>query len=155
MQMMRNKNRGFTLFELLLTMAAFAIILSFAFPFSNSSVVSGNLDVATRSVESALHRAYVYARSGENDSDWGVHIVNTNPVKSAIVFPGSDYVTHDSGLELDEISDISTAISLGGDTDIIFTKSSGVPVSAGSITLSANQVTKTITINELGAISVN
>ncbi|MCE9585489.1 prepilin-type N-terminal cleavage/methylation domain-containing protein [Candidatus Nomurabacteria bacterium] len=150
----KNLSSGFTLFELLLTVSAFAIIIAAAVPFSNSSIVRGNLDTTTRTVESALRKAYIYARAGENNSDWGVHIYNSQ----VIVFSGSTYNVN----VVNEISDIAHT-SFGGSLfsngviDIVFLKSSGLPNISNpdeTITLTADNVTKTLTINSKGVVEL-
>ncbi|MES2023099.1 MAG: prepilin-type N-terminal cleavage/methylation domain-containing protein [Patescibacteria group bacterium] len=153
MKLKNNKffNRGFTLFELLLVVAAFATIALIVGPFSSSSVIRSNLDVASRNVESSLHRAYTYARSGENNSDWGVHITSTD----VIVFSGSTYSGRDA--DLDEDAKIASSVTLGGLSDVIFMQKTGTPTndSIGEITLESDQVTKHININGAGAVTVN
>ncbi len=150
----RKTNSGFTLFELLLTVAAFAIIAAIAIPFSNSSIVRGNLDSSVRTVETSLHRAYTYARAGENDSSWGTYITSAE----AVVYSGSSYAGRDS--RFDEINYISSPVVLGGtlfsggSADIIFTKGTGIPALTGTITLTAGEIMKTINVNAKGAIIV-
>jgi Tfp pilus assembly protein FimT len=150
----KKNNAGFTLFELLLIISAFAIIIAISVPFSNSSIIRGNLDTSVRLVESSLRRTYTYARAGENNSNWGTRITNTN----VVVFSGSSYNGRNS--TFDEINNMPSDIVLGdtlavnGVVDIIFSKNSGSPNRVGSMTMTANNDTKTITINELSAISI-
>lgn len=149
----RERSLGFTLLELILVVAAFAIIAVVAVPISNSSLVRGNLDSAERTVESSLRRAYSYARSGENASDWGVYTTATNTT----VFSGSTY--EGRAAALDE-SNATASITVGGTVSsegtalVIFAKDTGVPSPTGTLTLTAAGKTKTITINAAGAILV-
>ncbi len=148
------KNTGFTMLELLLTTAAFGIIIAIAIPFSNSTIVRGNLDNSARSLESSSRRAYTYARASENNSDWGVRVSTS----SVIVFSGSTYDGRDN--VFDEIGSMSSPAEVGGTlttdgiADIIFTKGTGTPNATGTITLAGGGNTKIMTFNEKGAISV-
>ncbi len=151
---MKKNGAGFTMLELLLTTAAFAIIIAIAIPFSNSSIVRGNLDNSARSLESSMRRAYTYARGSENNSDWGVRVSTS----SVIVFSGSTYAGRDS--VFDEIGNMSSPALLGGTlasdgvAEITFAKGTGTPNATGTITLTGGGNMKIITINDKGAISV-
>lgn len=143
---------GFTLIELLLVVAALGIVAGIAIPFSNSSIVRGDLSAQARTVETSLRRAYTYARAGENNSNWGAHVSSS----SVVVFSGTTYagrdVTRDEATPLGTTPVLGGTLVSGGVTDVVFTKDTGAPVATGTITLTAAGTTKTITINEAGAV---
>lgn len=139
--------RGFTLSEMLLSVALLAIIGGMSVPMYRVFMVRDELDVAVTTVVQNLRRAQSMSRSSSGDMTWGVHV----GVGSILVYKGASYVLRDSSF--DENTSIPTTIVPTGMNEVTFSKSSGVPSATGTfiLTSQANE-TRTITINEKGTV---
>lgn len=139
---------GFTLLEMLLTIAIIGIIGGLSMPVYNTFQASNNIDVASNTVVQSMRRAQSLSRAMDNDSTWGVHISSGQ----VTVFQGAAFASRDA--DYDEEFGISSAISASGVTEVVFDKLTGEPQTTGSLTLTstANQ-SRTITINEKGTVS--
>lgn len=139
--------RGFTLLEVVLSLAVLSALAFAGFIFSRTIIIDADLDSsATGFVENA-RRAQMLSRGSDGDSTWGIHIQNG----SMTLFKGANYGSRDS--LYDEIIDIPTTITPSGATDVVFSKLTGFPASSGTLTLSGMQgMSRTITINEKGTI---
>lgn len=144
---MQNKN-AFTLVEILLIMALIALIAAFSVPLFNTFQTGSDIKVAADIVAQSLKRAESLAESGENDSNWGVHIATG----TITVFNGNTYATRDT--TFDDLFTISTDITATGLTDIVYTKFTGEPQSTGNIVLTADSgEVWTINLNSKGTVS--
>lgn len=140
--------RGFTLLEVMLSIAAIAILTGISIPVFNSLQIQSDLDIATLSITENLRRAEILSQSVEGDSEWGVKIQSG----SLTLFKGSSYAGRDSSY--DEDTPISGAITPSGDTEIVFNKLTGNLGSSKSLTLqSLNNISKTVTLNTKGTIN--
>ncbi len=146
---MMTRTRGFTLIEILLSVAIISLVTGMSLPLLASFNDRNDLDLTTQSIVSQLRRAQTYARGMSGDSQWGVH----TPNGSATFFKGTAYASRDAAY--DEPTDISTTITVGGLSDIIFAKLDATPSTTGNITLTnANtNETRTVTINAKGMVS--
>ena len=140
---------GFTLIEVLLSVAIIALITGMSLPILASFNDRNDLDLTTQSIVSQLRRAQTYARGVNGDSEWGVHTQND----SVVLFKGGAFTGRDT--TYDEATPISPAISIDGLSDLIFTKLNAAPSVTGSITLTDTNTneTRSITINEKGMVS--
>lgn len=139
---------GFTLLEVLLSIAIIGILAGISMPIYQSFQVKNDLDVAVNTIVQTLRRAQLLSQAVDGDSSWGVYMQNG----SITLFQGADYSSHDSNF--DEVFDVPTSITFSGIQEIVFTKFSGEPQTTGIITLnSSTNETRTITINEKGMVS--
>lgn len=141
------KTQGFTLLEVLLSVAMIAIIATFSSPLYVNLMVRNDLDIATTTTAQSLRRASILALGSDGDSRWGIRMVSGQ----IVIFKGSSYATRDT--TYDEVYAISPAITLGGTSEIVFEEVTGFPLGTGSITLTANADTKTVTINSKGMVN--
>jgi prepilin-type N-terminal cleavage/methylation domain-containing protein len=142
------KNAGFTLIELLLSVSVITIIAGTSVPIYQSFQVRNDLDIATVSTAQSLRRAEILATAVDGEISWGVKIQSGN----IAVFKGVSYAARDAAF--DEIFDMPTSIIPSGVSEIVFAKFTGVPQTAGTITLTSNaNETRTITINAKGMVS--
>lgn len=139
--------RGFTLIEVLLSVAFLALIFSFSLPLSQVFQNRNDIDLAVTIIAQTLRRAQVLAEASDSDLAWGVKI------QTGIVtlFKGESFITRDPAF--DEVLDISPAITLSGLPEVGFSKFSGLPHATGTITLSTTNDSRTLTVNEKGTIS--
>ncbi|MBI5135378.1 DNRLRE domain-containing protein [Candidatus Uhrbacteria bacterium] len=138
---------GFTLIEIVLTVALVAIIATSTAVLSLTLLRTNDLDNAVTSVVSALYRAQTLSRAGDHDSAWGVNI----QPGIMTLFSGSAFESRNQSL--DQTSDIPTTISASGITELVFAKTTGLPSSAGVIVLTHNIVgDRRLFINSIGTI---
>ncbi len=140
--------KGFTLIEMLLSVAVIVAITGISIPIYESFQVRNELDIAAVSIVQSLRRAEALAQSSSGDASWGVHIVSG----SVTLFKGSSYATRDA--TLDEIFTIPTSIVPSGVSDIVFDRLTGFPQSTGTITLTSNRgEARNMTINQKGMVN--
>jgi len=143
------KGAGFTLIEILLTLAIVAILAGLSLPIYFQLKPKNDLDTVALYVVSSLRRAQTLAMSGEHDYSWGVTLETSNVTLYAIDTNGNRVT------EYDETDAVPDTITYTGLTTITFKKLTGEPTTAGSIFLTNpnNDVQKTITINQSGLVS--
>lgn len=73
----KNKNKGFTLLELLLVVSILAIFATLSRDFYGGYVKGVALEANAKNIVSDLRTARDKAMNGENDQNWGVHFINT------------------------------------------------------------------------------
>ena len=137
---------GFTLVELLLSVALMTVLLGISMPVYRTLYVDNDLEIIASITTDTLRRAQVLSYANEGNSSWGVHVSSD----SIILFKGSSYAARDASF--DEISTLSAGTTPSGITDIVFTRLSGLPQTTGSITLTTNSGSKTISINTKGMV---
>lgn len=139
---------GFTLIELVITFGIVLILItvsiSLAVNFSNNQ----NLDDATYQLISLLRQAQNKAMAVEYDSNFGVLISNLN----FVLFKGAGYASRDPNFDF--IIQVSNNLNVNGPDEIVFAKLTGLPNTAGSITLSAVSQSNVIEINDIGRINL-
>lgn len=142
-------NKGFTLLEVLLSVAILGIIAGISLPIMASFNGRNDLDVTTQSIAMQLRRASTYSRGANSDSQWGVHAQSD----SVTLFRGTTYASRDTSY--DETTPIPNSFTISGINDVIFSKVDGSPTSSGSITLTNtnSNETRTITVNAKGMVS--
>ncbi|MCX6795323.1 MAG: prepilin-type N-terminal cleavage/methylation domain-containing protein [Candidatus Falkowbacteria bacterium] len=142
------KRSGFTLIEMLLSVACLAIISIIAIPVYQSFQVKNDLGIATNSVVQSLRRAQILSQASDGNTTSGVKIQTS----SITVFRGASYVARDT--TMDEIFEVPTSITATGTNEIIFSKIFGLPNATGTIILTSYiNDSKTITINEKGMVA--
>jgi len=140
--------KGFTLIEILLSVAIITLLVGLSLPVYESFVRRNDLDLTTQNIVSTLRRAQVYARSGDQDSDWGVRV---DP-SSLTLFKGATYSTRNTAF--DEVVPIPASMSASGITDMVFAELSGAPSTTGSYTLtSTTNDVRTVTVNAKGMVN--
>lgn len=142
------KNLGFTLIEILLSLACIALISVISIPIYQSFQVRNDLNIASNTIVQSLRRAQVLSQSFSDSDISGLKIQSG----SIVVFRGASYSLRDA--TLDEIFDLPTSIVPTGIGEIIFSKLLGLPNLTGNIVLTSYiNESKTITINEKGIVT--
>ncbi len=139
--------RGFTLPEVLLSLAIIGIIGGMTIPMYSTFMVRNDLDIAATSIAQNLRRAQALAQAGDGDTSWGLRV----GVGSILVYKGASYMLRDS--TFDENTSIPTTIVPSGITEVTFEKVSGLPQTTGTFTLTsqANEI-RNVTINQKGMV---
>lgn len=139
---------GFTLLEVLLSIALITILAGVSLPAYYTLFSRNDLDVAKNQVSQSLGRASFVSSASVGDTTWGVKVLSGN----IIVFKGASYAGRDASF--DEIYSMSPSVTPSGLSEIVFSKMTGFPQSIGAIILtSTNGETRTITINSKGSVS--
>ena len=139
---------GFTLLEMLLSVAAITVIAGISIPVYQSFQARNELDIAAVTVAQSLRRAQLLAQAGDGDSNTGVRVQSGG----ITVFHGASYALRDTAV--DEDFSVPTSIVPSGVSEIVFTKFTGLPTSVGSFILnSSTGETRTITINAKGSVA--
>lgn len=142
-----DKQKGFTLLELVLVVAMIGLIATFSVTLSTGFISRTDLSRAENESVVGLRRAQVLAQMGTDDSDWGVHIEDNQ----LTLFKGSNFQERDS--QIDEEYDLGSVV-ISAPVDVVYQKLSGRPYESFSeINLRVMEETATITINSEGTIS--
>lgn len=139
--------RGFTLLEILLVILIIAFLAGIILPLGFNFYKNQQLQEGAQGILQTLRRAQLKAMSVEGDSSFGVKIES----KNYILFRGSSFATRDP--QYDEVFDLPAAISVGGLSEVVFSKSEGKPNISGNVVLSTNSESRTININPVGRIN--
>lgn len=141
-----NNDRGFTLLEILLSVAAIAILAGLSLPVFRTMLTKNDLDIAAVTAVQSLRRSQMLSQAVDSDTSWGVQV----QTGSIVVFKGGSYAARDTAY--DEIFELQAGISPSGTSEIIFAKFTGWPQVSGTINLSTEGDSRSISINEKGTI---
>lgn len=142
------EERGFTLIELLIVLAIGAMALGSLVIFGNQFIVAQELDRAVELTKNELKAAQSNSISGTMDSVWGVEFFSNYIIR----FRGESFANRVE--EFDYLTNFSSALSISGPNEIVFSRPNGIPSITGDIIFTLGSRTKTITINTEGVISV-
>ena len=148
--MPNDKVPGFTLLEMLLSIALIAMLAGMFLPLYGAVYVKNDLDLATSAIIQDLRRAQTLSQAVDSDSMWGVHV----QTGSVILFQGPNYAGR--AVAFDEGFAFSNTINLAGLTDVVFSKMIGEvnPAGGGTLTLTAsNNDVRAITLTTKGTLS--
>ncbi len=141
-------NKGFTILEVLLSIATITIIAGIIIPVYESFQVRNDLDIAAVEIAQSLRRSQALSQAVDGDISWGIKIQSG----SIVVFKGASYATRDA--TFDELFDMPTSITPSGVSEVVFAKFTGLPQTTGTITLTSNaNETRNIIINAKGMVS--
>lgn len=137
--------KGFTLLEVMLSMAVIAALAAIGLPVYQSLQVRNDLDIAAETIAQGGRRAQVLSTASDGDAEWGLRV----QTGSVVIFRGASYAARDAAY--DETYDLPASIVPSGVTEVIYAKLSGAPSATGTVTLTGNNnETRTITINSKG-----
>ncbi|KKU82419.1 MAG: Type 4 fimbrial pilin-like protein signal peptide protein [Parcubacteria group bacterium GW2011_GWA2_47_8] len=140
--------QGFTLLEMLLAVAAIAVIAGIGIPIYQSLQVRNDIDIAATTIAQGARRAQLLSQASQIDSIWGIRVQSG----SITLFRGATYATRDA--TFDELSSLPGTITPSGVQEIVFAKFSGDPQATGAMTLTSNSnEIRTITLNKKGMVN--
>jgi prepilin-type N-terminal cleavage/methylation domain-containing protein len=141
------KHRGFTLMEIILSVAVIGILAAISFPLFSGFKVTSDLQTGADGIAQNLSRAQAMSQAVAEDSSWGLKLL----AGQAIVFKGASYATRD--VNFDEVSSLPDTLTFSGVTEIVFAKFSGETQNVGTTTLSVpTGGTKNLIINKKGVV---
>ncbi|MBI4117666.1 MAG: type II secretion system protein [Parcubacteria group bacterium] len=148
------RRQGFTLVELLLTMAIMGILVLLLGSFFVSRFKATDHRTTVWEMVDAVRRAQTHAMNGLGNNSWGVHFESAQYV----LFKGSSYNLSDPeniAFPLANLLSVSVISLNGGGSDVIFSKASGTTTQYGTITVlnSNDSTTKSIFINAAGRVN--
>lgn len=139
---------GFSLIELILSIAIIGILTGITSVVYYSLQVKNGLDIAAVSLAQSLRHAELRARGSDSDSAWGVYL----QTGSITVFKGTAYASRDQ--TKDDVVSIPAGITLSGIREVAFAKFTGIPSTTGTITLATTTDSKIVSINSKGLVSL-
>lgn len=137
---------GFTLIEILLVVVLISVITAFSVPIFGSLVGATELNDAVDKVAHTLRRAQLLSEGSKEDVSWGVYV----DLDKVVVFGGASYISRNTAL--DEEYYFSEQVNRSGDFEYVFDKLTGLPDSAGVVTLFNNFGSEDISVSEVGLI---
>ncbi|TSC72650.1 MAG: hypothetical protein G01um101438_367 [Parcubacteria group bacterium Gr01-1014_38] len=160
----RRASGGFTLIEMVVTLAILVAMLALASPFLLSFHTRGLLDDAAEQISQDLRRAQSLAIAGEGSDGvsgrkHGVYIKDTNLPgnwEGWVLFTG---VLYTDGAASNEVHVLPTTVDLvsatlaGGGSTIVFAERTGRTADTGSIVLRSGSEQVTLTVNSAGRVS--
>ncbi len=142
-----NNNAGFSLLELLLSVAVISLLTGLSLPVYRTLIKKNDLDITANTIASSLRRAQVLSQAVDGDTTWGIKIQSGD----ITLFKGASYTDRDTNF--DETFEVPTTISAGGTTEVVFTKFTGFPQTIGTINLTTESDSRSVSINEKGTIT--
>jgi prepilin-type N-terminal cleavage/methylation domain-containing protein len=151
--MSRPTPQGFTIIEILITLAILAIIVALLVNsfqlFSKHQEINKDADI----VIEALEEARTNTLASQNASQYGVHFATS----SVTIFAGSTYVAGASTNVSPSLTSSATVLTrtlTGGGNDVVFQRLTGETAQNGTIGISSPNTTRTrtVTIYKTGLI---
>jgi prepilin-type N-terminal cleavage/methylation domain-containing protein len=138
--------KGFTILELLLSIAIIVILTGITIPFY-SEYNKSSLQAETGVIVNALRTAKISAISMKDNSGWSVHFGQGK----IIVFKGESFELRD--ISFDREIGISSGLKFSGVNDIYFSPFNGIPSKTGAVIMTGQDNTqKEFIINQKGVI---
>lgn len=138
-----NWQNGVTLLELLLVVALVSIVSLSATPFYARFLTQNAVADTTDRIVGSLRKANMYSAMGKQNSAWGVRYVG-----------GTLTLYAQGNAAFDENFTIGSNVAVGGLTDVLFAKTTGLPTpSSLSITITGGNTQRTISVNSEGTVT--
>jgi len=142
-----NEKKGFTLIEAIIVIALISLLAGLSIPFYSDILSRNAIFVSSDATIRTLRRAQVLSKAVANDDGWSVKL-ETGLIR---LYKGSDYNTRNT--QYDEDIKLSSGVTFSGNTDVKFTKFTGVPNVTGTTTIvGPDASTRNLTLNAFGLI---
>lgn len=136
--MTAQKDKGFTLIEILTVLGVLIIITATAIPAFHSFYRGLDLTNITKELIQTLILAQNKTLASEGDSQWGLHFDTSSSIHQFTLFKGEDYATRDTFFdkiyELPKTVEIYE-IDLEGENEVVFERVSGEASHIGTLNL--------------------
>ncbi len=142
---------GFTIIELLLVMAVFAIAAATTLPFLGSFQEQETIDAVTANISRNLRTAQQMAMAGEHDSSWGVRFGHG----TYTIYAGKSYDSRQPAL--DRRHAFPLAFTFSGPDEVNFAEGTGETTTGSGVLLigTPGGLLSSISINMAGAVFFN
>lgn len=121
--------KGFTTLEILLVVSLLIMVGSATVTIYVTTKRKTDLNVIQNMTAHYIRRSHSFAKSGKNDSSWGINI---SP-DGITLFKGEDYNSRDQNF--DEFYKYPVKVTNSGISNITFSKITGTPSQSGTITI--------------------
>lgn len=143
---MKRTSAGFTLLEVILAVSLMIIIGSFSMSFATNFFLQNAAGNTQAQFIGEMRKAQMYAMSSKENSAWGIYY-NANTIT---LFKGNSYITRDATWDERYVSNANLIVS--GFSEVVFARLTGLPSTTGTITITGNGSSKTVTVNSQGVI---
>lgn len=140
--------KALTLIELMMVLVIGLIVAGISGGIFGRFFMQSETDNTQRLISANLKKAHAYSVSGKYLNPWGVKLTGT----TLTLYAGSNYASRNTAL--DQITEINNNVLITGLNEINFSKTSGIPTTSGTITISAENNVKTIVVSNLGLVSI-
>lgn len=138
--------KGFSLIEVLMSVATIAIIAGMSVPVYQGFQVRNDAQLAVDAISQSLRRAQLLSQVMAGDSSWGVEISD-----NITLFRGNSFASRNANY--DEIFPFYPSLTHTGVDEIVFSKREGMPLSLGTMNIATNTgLLYSLTINSKGII---
>lgn len=138
--------KGFSLIEILLTMALISIVLAASIPAYQKLQSENDLAIAISTLAQSLRLAELKAQAVDEGSGWGIH----SESGVITIFKGPTFANRDQ--TFDETFQFNKKISITSMADIFFVPFFGTPQTPGLWQIKESNQTRSITINQIGTL---
>ena len=140
------KKNGFTLIEVMLTLALVSILASLSFPLSGYFLSPQEVAVVRDELQGSLSKAQLYSMTGKNGALFGVAVHD----QAIVLFQGNSFATRDQAF--DEVFPLHPRVTVSGLTEVVFARVTGEPDTEPTMTIAGNDTTETVTMNAEGIL---
>ena len=153
----KNPKKGFTILEIILSIAIITILAGAVSPFYVDWKNVIELDTAISQIRQDLRLARAKSLAGYNDSSHGVYLnIDSSGADKIIVYQGNSYAAREVDYDKEYIFD--SFLSLNTDitgNEINFSQGKGEPSRTGAVSITNERIEKTATntVNFLGLIN--
>jgi prepilin-type N-terminal cleavage/methylation domain-containing protein len=138
---------GFTLIELLLVVSIMLIMGTSSVVFFSRFLTQNAVANTQDRLVGQLRKAQIYAMMGKENGSWGVRFESN----TIVLFQGNSYAARNTAF--DETFKENSSISISGFSEIIFSKTTGIPSVSGTYTITGNDSSKQVIVNSQGVVS--
>jgi prepilin-type N-terminal cleavage/methylation domain-containing protein len=152
----KNFRSGFSLLELLIVVSILVIVASMGFGLYFNYGKSVQVTSLAETIVFDLKQAQSKSMTGVGNLKWGIHFVNADLDYYEIFSSPTDYSNIEKVIvSTNYLSDgiIFSTPTSNSTIDIIFNKISGSTIGS-SVSITSNEITKTISVSSLGSVSV-
>lgn len=137
---------GFTLIEVMLSVAIITILALLASPFYGRFIFSQEVPVVRDELGGSFAKAQLYSMTGKQAASWGVAADG----QRIVLFQGNSFASRDQAF--DEVFVLHPRVTLSGLDEVVFARVTGRPNHQPTITLSGNGATEVWTLNSEGVL---